>query len=384
MTASIALSADPPLRRRAWWLLLAIHVPFIAFTAAQAGLRLAYPGPFEADWAALFLALLAGALQLRHSLAVAEGVRPRHWMLSLLLVGLIAWVPTATYADQWVTIHWFFVASMAMLLPPRIALPALLINAMTNGILFATTSTGPEFSVGLFAWNFFYWQALQFLGGAGLYGATRLVRLMDQLRDARADLAELAIGRERLRISRDLHDLLGQSLSAVSLKGDLAIGLLRRNEVPQAVGEIEGLVSVARTTLHDLRDIAHREPPIKLASEIERATELLSSTGTETRVDVSVGDLPPTVEELFAWALREGVTNVLRHSAATWCSIRIARDDGVVRLEIANDGALPATTGGHGLSGLATRAAALAGSASARSIADGRFRLRIDVPEGAR
>ena len=92
--------------------------------------------------------------------------------------------------------------------------------------------------------------------------------MMDQLRDARADLAELAIGRERLRISRDLHDLLGQSLSAVSLKGDLAIGLLARNEVPRAVGEIESLVSVARSALHDLRDIAHREPPIALSSEI--------------------------------------------------------------------------------------------------------------------
>jgi two-component system sensor histidine kinase DesK len=381
MTASIAFAQDPPLRRRAWWLLLAIHVPFIAFTTAQGGLRLAYPPPFELNWGALFLALLAGALQLRHSLAVAEGVRPRYWIWSLLLLALIAWLPMATLTDQWVTIHWFLVASIAMLLPPRIALPAILVNALINGILFARIGTVPEFRIGFFAWNFIYWQALQFLGGAGLYGATRLVRLMDQLRDARAELAELAIGRERLRISRDLHDLLGQSLSAVSLKGDLAIGLLRRNELPGAVGEIESLVSVARSTLHDLRHITHREPPIALASEIERAMELLSSTGTETRVEMQARDLPPAIDELFAWALREGVTNVLRHSAATRCSIRIERNDGVVRLEIVNDGALPATPGGTGLSGLAARTSVLAGSASARAIADGRFRLRVEVPE---
>jgi two-component system sensor histidine kinase DesK len=232
-------------------------------------------------------------------------------------------------------------------------------------------------------WGFAYWEALQFLGGAGLYGATRLVRLMDQLRDARADLAELAIGRERLRISRDLHDLLGQSLSAVSLKVDLAIGLLAREDVPKAIGEIESLVSVARSALHDLRDIAHREPPIALSSEIDRAADLLAATGTETKVDIAVGKLPPAIDELFAWALREGVTNVLRHSAATTCSIAIGRRDGVVRLEILNDGAMPASAGGTGLSGLAARAAALAGSASARGVGDGRFRLRVDVPEVA-
>ncbi len=383
MTASVMFAPDPPLRRRAWWLLVAVHVPFIGFTVAQGALRLAYPPPFAVNWGALVLALIAGALQLRHSLAVAEGVRPRHWVWSLLLVGLIAWVPLTWIPDQWVTVQWFFVASIAMLLPWRVALPAILVNAVVNGIIFASAASTPEFGWGLFAWNFAYWQALQFLGGAGLYGATRLVRLMDQLRDARADLAELAIGRERLRISRDLHDLLGQSLSAVSLKGDLAIGLLRRNEVPSAVGEIESLVSVARSTLHDLRDIAHREPPIALGSEIERATELLSSTGTETTVDIEARDLPPAIEELFAWTLREGVTNVLRHSAATTCAIRIDRHGDVVRLEIMNDGALPAAPSGNGLSGLTARASALSGSASARAIADGRFRLRVEVPEAA-
>jgi len=385
MTASIVLMPGPPLRRRAWWLLLAIHVPFIGFTVAQGGFRLAYPGPFDGDWPALAaLALLAGVLQLRHSLAAAEGVRPRYWVWTLLLLTLIAWIPLPILRDQWVTVQWFPVASFAMLLSPRVALPLSLVNALVTGVIFARASGAPDAGIGLLTWYFFYWEALQFLGGAGLYGATRLVRLMDQLHDARADLADLAIGRERLRISRDLHDLLGQSLSAVSLKGDLAIGLLRRNEVPRAVGEIESLVSVARSTLHDLRDIAHREPPIALSSEIERAADLLASTGTETQVELSARDLPPVIDELFAWTLREGVTNVLRHSAATTCSIRTDRHDGIVRLEIVNDGALPTSAGGNGLSGLAARAAVLSGSASARSLADGQFRLRVDVPEPGR
>ena len=382
MTAA-TLVADPPLRRRAWWLLLAIHVPSIAFVIAQGGLRLAFPGPSDYAPFMLPLTIVASGIQLRHSIAAAQGVRPRYWNWTLLLLCLIAYLPLPILKDQIITLQWFVVASFAMLLPARIALIASVASGVVTGIGFAIFTNHLTTGISEQLWAFAYWSALQFLGGAGLYGAARLVRMMDQLRDARAELAELAIGRERLRISRDLHDLLGQSLSAVSLKGDLAIGLLARNEVPRAVGEIESLVSVARSALHDLRDIAHREPPIALASEIDRAADLLASTGTETRVDIAVDKLPPAVDELFAWALREGVTNVLRHSAATACAINIARQDGLVRFEIVNDGALPASPSGSGLSGIAARASALSGAASARAIGDGRFRLRVDVPEVA-
>jgi len=383
VTAAATLVSAPPLRRQAWWLLLAIHVPSIAFVIAQGGLRLAFPGSEKHDVFALPLAIVASVIQLRHSIAAAQGIRPRYWMGTLLLLVVIAYAPLPWFKDQAVTIQWFVIASFAMLLPARVAVVTSIVGGVALGIWYAAVTQGPGSGFGQLAWAFSYWVALLFLGGAGLYGATRLVRLVDQLRDARADLAELAIGRERLRISRDLHDLLGQSLSAVSLKGDLAIGLLARQDVPRAVGEIESLVTVARSALHDLRDIAHREPPIALSSEIQRAADLLASTGTETRVDIAVDDLPPAVDELFAWALREGVTNVLRHSAATACAISIGRQDGIVRLEIVNDGAMPSVAGGNGLSGLAARAAALSGSAHARAIGDGRFRLRVDVPEMA-
>jgi two-component system sensor histidine kinase DesK len=383
VSTALAVTTAPPLERRARWLLIAVHIPFIAFTTMQGGLGLAMTRPLGYDSIALPLAIIASALQLRHSLAAADGVRPRHWQWSLLALIVIACLPLIVLRDRWVTLQWYVTASCAMLLPARFALPIIASSSLGIGVWYAITVSRPNAGIGEMLWGFAYWEALQFLGGAGLYGATRLVRLMDQLRDARADLAELAIGRERLRISRDLHDLLGQSLSAVSLKGDLAIGLLAREDVPKAIGEIESLVSVARSALHDLRDIAHREPPIALSSEIDRAADLLAATGTETKVDIAVGKLPPAIDELFAWALREGVTNVLRHSAATTCSIAIGRRDGVVRLEILNDGAMPASSGGTGLSGLAARAAALAGSASARGVGDGRFRLRVDVPEVA-
>jgi two-component system, NarL family, sensor histidine kinase DesK len=383
MTAAATLVPLPPLRRSGWWLLFAIHVPSIAFVVAQGWLGLAFPAPARRDAIGLVLAVIACAIQLRHSVAAAQGIRPRYWMWTLLVLMLVSIVPLPWFRDQIITMQWFVFASFAMLLPARVALITSLVSSIMIGVWYASITEPAGAPMGQMVWAFCYWEALLFLGGAGLYGATRLVRLMDQLRDARADLAELAIGRERLRISRDLHDLLGQSLSAVSLKGDLAIGLLARNELPRAVGEIESLVTVARSALHDLRDIAHREPPIALSSEIERAVDLLASTGTETRVDIAADALPPAVDELFAWTLREGVTNVLRHSAATTCAITIGRHDGTVRLEIVNDGAMPTSASGSGLSGLAARAAALSGAATARSLADGRFRLRVDVPEVA-
>ncbi len=384
MSATFALTPSVPSRYRARWLLVAIHIPFIAFVIAQGGLGLAFPPQPEYDWSAFALAAVASGLQLRHSLATAEGVRPRYWGWTLALLVAIAFVPAPALGSRWATMQWFVVASFAMLLPGRVAGIASVATAVGVGIWLSLVYLTPGSSLAQTVWAFAYYESLMFLGGAGLYGSTRLVRLMDQLHDARTDLAELAIGREHLRVSRDLHDLLGQSLSAVSLKGDLAISLLERDQVPRAIGEIESLVSVARTTLHDVRDIAHREPPIALASEIARATDLLASTGAETHVDVAVQDLPPAVEELFAWALREGVTNVLRHSAATTCSIRIQRHDGIVRLEIVNDGVFPGSAAGTGLTGLAARAATLAGLASGRAMADGRFRLRVDVPEDAR
>ena len=383
MTAAATLVPLPPLRRSGWWLLFAIHVPSIAFVVAQGWLGLAFPAPARRDAIGLVLAVIACAIQLRHSVAAAQGIRPRYWMWTLLVLMLVSIVPLPWFRDQIITMQWFVFASFAMLLPARVALITSLVSSIMIGVWYASITEPAGAPMGQMVWAFCYWEALLFLGGAGLYGATRLVRLMDQLRDARADLAELAIGRERLRISRDLHDLLGQSLSAVSLKGDLAIGLLARNELARAVGEIESLVTVARSALHDLRDIAHREPPIALSSEIERAVDLFASTGTETRVDLAADALPPAVDELFAWALREGVTNVLRHSAATTCAITIGRHDGFVRLEIVNDGAMPTSASGSGLSGLAARAAALSGAATARSLADGRFRLRVDVPEVA-
>jgi signal transduction histidine kinase len=124
------------------------------------------------------------------------------------------------------------------------------------------------------------------------------------------------------------------------------------------------LTAVARAALHDVQNIAAGDHRVSLATEAEGAASLLAAAGIEAHLDMAVADATPSVDELLGWTLREGVTNVLRHSAATTCSISLRRDRGRVRMEIENDGAAATSTGGSGLVGLAARAAALSGSAT--------------------
>jgi two-component system, NarL family, sensor histidine kinase DesK len=362
------------------WVLVALHAPFVAFLAGRATFGLGFE-PSNTEWLGIPLVLIAGAIQLRHSLAAAEGERPRYWPLTFALLVLIAYAPLPIFGDRWPPIQWFVIASSAMLLSRR----AGIVIAALSAVGFAAWATAndsnhPPITL---AWSFCYMATILLIGGVSLWGAAQLVRLLGELRAARAELAELAIGRERLRISRDLHDLLGQSLSAVSLKGDLAIGLVARHEHERAAAEIESLVDVARSALHDLRDVTHGELPISLRWEIDRATDLLGAIGIDVRTDVEIEELTPAVDELFAWAVREGVTNVLRHSTASICSISTRRREGILRLEIVNDGASSPPTTGHGLSGLSARAAALDGTVRGRASGDGRFRLVVELPEMA-
>jgi two-component system sensor histidine kinase DesK len=367
--------------RQARWFLVAMHAPYVAFTATMVstGLDLV---PSDNGVVGLPLVFLAGALQLRHSLATSHGVRPRYWPLTLVILAVLAWVPNPAFGTRWFSMQWYFAASAAMLLPPRPGLVAVAGIAMAYNLW--TDANGAAFAyAGLpsLIWSIGYLTTALLLGALGLFAAARLVRAVEDLRAARAELAELAVGRERLRIARDLHDLLGHTLSAVSLKGDLALRLLERNEQPRAVAEIESLSAVARAALHDMREVAQDAHRVSLASEAASASSLLATAGIETRLEVEVADAGPAVDELFGWALREGVTNVLRHSAAKSCAIRVRRAETRLVLTIENDGAPAAGgEGGHGLSGLAARAAAVCGTATSEWSPNGHYRLVVEVP----
>jgi two-component system, NarL family, sensor histidine kinase DesK len=109
----------------------------------------------------------------------------------------------------------------------------------------------------------------------------------------------------------------------------------------------------------------------------------LARQGSTPRIDLDLPELARPTEEVLAWAVREGITNVLRHSQATTCSVTAGHRDGMVRLEIVNDGARPSADEGNGLAGLAERTRALSGSASGVRLRGGRFRLLVQLPEEA-
>ncbi|MEO3745563.1 sensor histidine kinase [Plantactinospora sp. B5E13] len=220
------------------------------------------------------------------------------------------------------------------------------------------------------------------VAGSVIYAAVRLVTVTRELQQARADLAEAAVLKERLRISRDLHDGLGRSLTAIALKGDLSRRLLD-HDPEEARVELSELVKVARDAAQDVRQVARGYREVSLAQEVPRAVSLLTSSGVACTANVGVAGLPRSSDEALAWAVREGVTNVLRHSRATTCSITTSVRGGRVRLEIVNDGALAPDRGGpagSGLTGLSERAATLGGQVEFARTEGGGFRMLMDVP----
>jgi two-component system, NarL family, sensor histidine kinase DesK len=371
--------------RRAVWFLVAIHLPFVAYIPITLLTR--QPGRTAAEMALIVLAAAAaGGLQLRHSLAAARGERPRAWPLTFAALVVLAYLPAWWFASPWfdwvIPMQWFVIGSAVMLLPRRLA--ALVVTAAVagNSAAYGVYDHRGGFAYPQTALFICYYVAVLVLGGGALYGSARLVSILGDLFAARAELAENALARERLRMSRDLHDLLGQSLSAVSLKGDLAIRLLP-SDPAAAYREIESLTSVARSALRDMRAVARGEHDVSLPAEVDSAQAILEAAGVATQVAVALPGLPPALDAVLAWGIREGTTNILRHSQATAAVITAGRADGLAWLEIVNDAAQPAAGSGSGLAGLAGRARALGGTAIGGYLGAGTFRLRIELPEGA-
>ncbi|WP_433238517.1 sensor histidine kinase [Streptosporangium sp. CA-135522] len=203
--------------------------------------------------------------------------------------------------------------------------------------------------------------------------------LMLQLHQARDEVARLAASEERLRIARDLHDLLGHSLSLIVLKSELA-GRLAENGAERAVTEILDIESVARQALVEVRDAVSGYRQRGLAGELDGARAALEAAGTQVTVRLAGTPLPDAVDGLLGWAVREGATNVLRHARAARCEITVVHDEEATVLEIMDDGRGAAAYGpGSGLSGLTERVEAAGGAVAAGPCETG-FALRVRVP----
>jgi two-component system sensor histidine kinase DesK len=210
-------------------------------------------------------------------------------------------------------------------------------------------------------------------------GLRYLLEVQAELRAARSQVARLAVEEERARISRDLHDLLGHSLSLITMKGALASRAVPEDE-PGGV-EVREMVRLARDALREVRDVvsSYRQPTI--AAELSAARTALQAAGIRLDVEQSVGALSRETEAVLGWTIREGVTNVIRHSGASHCAIVLAREDGLVRADVVDDGAGPASSnGGTGLQGLKERVTAIGGHLEAGRAPARGFKLSITAP----
>ncbi|MER5418649.1 sensor histidine kinase [Streptosporangium roseum] len=209
-----------------------------------------------------------------------------------------------------------------------------------------------------------------------------VVRLAEEGKEAQA---RLAVTEERLRFSRDLHDLVGHSLSAIAVKSEVAVKL-SKVDAERAAGEMEEVRGLAREALKEIRAAVRGYRTVDLDAELRSMTAVLEADGIRCTLETPQEPVPEELGTLLAWVVREGTTNVLRHSSATRCRITIALRGGVAVLEMVNDGVTGLDgRGGTGLIGLSERVAAMGGAVAAGAGGAGEFRLRATVPlEGVR
>lgn len=223
---------------------------------------------------------------------------------------------------------------------------------------------GPPSDGGPTRWVIAYWSAFATGGLVGYAVMFRNVLTTTRaLERARTDTARLAVAEERLRFSRDLHDVFGRTLSAVALKAELAAAQASRGR-PEAVATMHEVQAIATDALGEVREVVRGYRETDLTTELAGARSLLEASGaTVTTVTDGEAGLPAPAARAFAWVVREGTTNILRHADATRVGITLSTHPESARLVLRNDRPHPdAEAAGSGLIGLAERLAEIGGS----------------------
>ncbi len=336
--------------------------------------------------ALLFFATSYTWIMWPHPVNQRTQARARSRLSFLLFVTLSLQVTVFSLVDgpAWL---WLFIGASAIagiLLPMRSAGVAVVLFALLP--LFITISTHG----GVAGVDWWWLIALMLLVrglGLDMIGVARMGSAIRELHAARRELARLAVIEERERLSRDLHDLLGQTLSMITLKSELARHLVTE-EPERCAQELSEMERVARHTLREVREAVagYRQP--RLESELEGARQLLEAAGISYQIDPIKEALPPALDAALAWTVREGVTNVIRHSRARQCRIRLTQQNGRVCAEVLNDGGRreqveSTVRPGLGLAGLRERVSALGGRIEAGPLTGLRkehFRVRVELP----
>ena len=208
-----------------------------------------------------------------------------------------------------------------------------------------------------------------------MFAAMQVVRGNQALAEARAELARLAAENERIRIARDLHDLLGHSLTTITVKAGLA-RRLGSADPARAVDQIAEVEELSRRALADVRAAVSGYRDVTLVNELARGRELLRAADIAADLPTAADVVDPANQELFGWAVREGLTNVIRHARASSCAVRLSPSS----VEITDDGIGAAAPAGNGLRGLRERVAAAGGALDAGPRQPRGWQLRVCMP----
>jgi two-component system sensor histidine kinase DesK len=310
--------------------------------------------------------------------------RPHPALVLLVVLILEVTAFSLAYGPSWLWLYIGVSAIAGRLLPMRAAFAVVVLFTLMPLLITIVISGGIE---GIDWWWLIALMLLVRGLGLDMIGISRMGSSIRELHAARRELARLAVIEERERLSRDLHDLLGQTLSMITLKSELARHLVTE-EPERCAQEISEIEYVARNSLREVREAVagYRQPT--LASELEGAQHLLSAAGISYQIDPNGEVLPSEIDATLAWTVREGVTNVTRHSQARHCRIRLTHLNGTVRVEVLSEGgrreqATSTTRPGLGLAGLRERVYRLGGNLEAGPVSlhgKEHFRLTVVLP----
>ena len=347
-------------------------------------------------WIAGGLAITVAFCAIYLSVLMYDDEHPRLARYGLVAIAVLAALACVVYGKEWMPLWIYVSAATGMVLAPAGRRVAML-GILAIGACYTFFSWLSHFGLG----NFVAVLLPVLLVGVAMMGFRWQITLMHELAQARETVAKLATNEERLRLARDMHDLTGQSLSMITLKSELAAKRLARlpssAERDAVLTELGDIGRVSRQTLHDIREAVsgYRRPT--LAIEVITARNALEAAGIglddDAELTLRSGTFDPDAEAVLAWCLREAVTNVIRHSRARHCRIRLADHMGELSLEVTDDGhgfadQDPDNPGGSGLRGMSERLSAIGGRLSLAPAEPGHnghrndrgFRLVATVP----
>jgi two-component system sensor histidine kinase DesK len=275
--------------------------------------------------------------------------------------------------DEWIPVMSVFVA---VILTPAVRGPA---QAAVIAVT-AAVATGLTLAIGTDPGEAFYDASIMLTIGGTVAAVGALTRANQELQAARAELARVAVADERRRFARDLHDLLGHSLSLIAIKARLA-QRVQHSDPARATQELLDIESAARTSLTEVRETVGGYRRATIATELAGVRAALESAGVALDARITRMDLDAEDEAVLAWALREATTNVVRHAGARNVVVRIEPVGDGARLQVDDDGRGGAAAGGgNGLRGLAERVAARDGRLETGGGEAGGFRLAVELP----